>query len=411
MRTLAVSLVGLLLLARAQPAHAYSGGWGYPNRPPTFRDDIKRASLILHAAAVRRSATDAKEAVEIFPGSGDVVFRAIEILKADAATREAAVALMRGRGDCPADSTKWILFCDLHKGEIVRYRTIPAAGTLDYFRGVLALPAGDGPKQLAHYLRHLEHASPAVAEDAYLELSRASSRHLRAAARGFPADRVARWLREPKVPLYRHVTYALLLAHCGDASHGKQVREMLDAARKQRSPNLDQFLIAYVLVQPGEGWEYLDGILSDPRQDLPTRQAALQAVRFFWYERDDLLPRADLVNALLPLLYQGDMVDYTIDTLRRWKRWEVTGRVLTLARKRSYDVPVIRRAVLLFALSSPLPEAVAFVAEQRRRDPDMVRNAEELLRVDLMHGNVRTLGDLLHPPELGRLGPFASGTK
>ena len=174
----------------------------------------------------------------------------------------------------------------------MRYRTIPAAGTLDYFRGVLALPAGDGPKQLAHYLRHLEHVRPEVAEDAYLELSRSSSRHLRAAARGFPADRVAGWLRDLKVPAYRQVTYALLLAHCGDASHGKQVRELLDAARKTRSPNLDQFLIAHVLVQPGEGWEYLDGILSDPRQDLPTRQAALQAVRFFWYERDDLLPRA-----------------------------------------------------------------------------------------------------------------------
>jgi hypothetical protein len=57
-------------------------------------------------------------------------------------------------------------------------------------------------------------------------------------------------------------------------------------------------------------------------------------------------------------------------------------KVLDLFGKKSHDVPVIKRAILRYALQCPLPRAVRFVEEQRRRDAEWVRDTEELLKLE-----------------------------
>src|SRR5438270_627759 len=51
-------------------------------------------------------------------------------------------------------------------------------------------------------------------------------------------------------------------------------------------------------------------------------------------------------------------------------------------RAASHDVPIIRRAILRYALSCPKQEAAAYVNQCRKRDPEMVKDTEELLKLE-----------------------------
>jgi len=82
------------------------------------------------------------------------------------------------------------------------------------------------------------------------------------------------------------------------------------------------------------------------------------------------------------LTLSPDMADFAIDELRKWKRWEYTQPILDLFDKKSHSLNVIRRAVTRFALRSPEPAAAAFVAEQRRRDAEWVKDVEDLLKLE-----------------------------
>jgi hypothetical protein len=82
------------------------------------------------------------------------------------------------------------------------------------------------------------------------------------------------------------------------------------------------------------------------------------------------------------LLEQKDITDLAIEDLRKWQRWEMTGRILGLCQKEAYEIPIVRRAILRFCLQSSSPEAKRYVEEQRRKDSQGVADAEELLKLE-----------------------------
>src|SRR5262249_39145483 len=142
-------------------------------------------------------------------------------------------------------------------------------------------------------------------------------------------------------------------------------------------------LAGYVMLKPAEGWEFLHGILKDPAKEFTLRYAGLRAVRFLWDSRPDLVKKKDMVDGLCDLIEQSDISDLAIEDLRKWGVWEVAGKVLALKDKPSHDIPIVRRAILRYALSCPnKPEAVAFVGDLRKKNPEMVKDAEELLKLE-----------------------------
>src|SRR5262249_43672042 len=158
--------------------------------------------------------------------------------------------------------------------------------------------------------------------------------------------------------------------HCGKAEHAKLLRKMLDDPARRLTNGVDGILAAYVLLEPKEGWQYLTGLIKDPSKEFTTRYAALRAVRFFWDLRPDVVGRKEMVEGIRPLLDQGDIADLAIEDLRKWGRWECATEILALRGKKSHDIPIIRRAILRYALSCPEnAEAVAFVDGQRKKDP------------------------------------------
>ena len=100
------------------------------------------------------------------------------------------------------------------------------------------------------------------------------------------------------------------------------------------------------------------------------------------------------------LLPQADISDLAIEDLRKWERWETAGAILRLRdqwawesfrvlignsdeNKTPYEVPIVRRAVLRYALECKGSEAAtAFVALERARNPMVVADCEYLLKLD-----------------------------
>ena len=95
-----------------------------------------------------------------------------------------------------------------------------------------------------------------------------------------------------------------------------------------------------------------------------------------------MVPHDDVVEAVTLLLDQPDVCDLAIEDLRKWHCWGLTPRILGLRTKESHDIPIIRRALLRFALSSPSKEAKKYVETQRKEDEQTVTDAEELLKLE-----------------------------
>src|SRR5262249_21501202 len=92
--------------------------------------------------------------------------------------------------------------------------------------------------------------------------------------------------------------------------------------------------------------------------------------------------RREVLRGLDALLAQGDIADLAIEDLRRWQYWDLTPQVLALYNKKSHDAPIMRRAIVRYALSCPRVEAARFVMEVRKLDPEMVKDVEEMLQFD-----------------------------
>ncbi|MCC6419807.1 MAG: hypothetical protein IT429_16360 [Gemmataceae bacterium] len=285
----------------------------------------------------------------------------------------------------PATKGKFLVFCDFYRGTLDPYRgvEVPAGGELvKYFTGAVTRKDRPLAERLHYAFDHLNSADPEVAIDAFREYARSSYTDYRAMARKLPADTLAGWLRDPKTPSLRYGLYGLLLGQCGTDRHARLLRAMLEDPVKRPAGGVDGMLAGYVILQPKEGWAYLRGLLQDGKQEFLNRYAALRTIRFLWDERPDVIPVAARVEAVALALDYPDMADFAVEDLRKWQRWEKADRVLDLFAKESHNVPVIRRAVLRFALQCPGKCAAALVGEQRRRDPGLIKDLEELLRLE-----------------------------
>jgi hypothetical protein len=112
------------------------------------------------------------------------------------------------------------------------------------------------------------------------------------------------------------------------------------------------------------------------------RYAALRAVRFFYDSRPDVIKKKELVEGVSKLLEQSDIADLAIEDLRKWGQWESCDQVLALQEKKSHNVPIIRRAILRYALSCPGEKAKAYVQQCKKKDPEMVKDTQEILNLE-----------------------------
>lgn len=367
-----LSLACLAGVGAMAPACDFCG----ENRGPTLSGDFARSGMVLFGAFTDRRG-------DSFEGASDfqieTVLKSHDLLKKN----QKVITLPRY---VPPTKSKFVVFIDVFNGKLDPVRgveTQQGSDLVKYLSGAIALKDKSPGHRLRYAFDFLNSADVEVSIDAYREFAQADYLEYQEMAKKLPPDVIAGWLRDPKTAPYRYGLYASLLGHCGKTEHVKALRELLDDPEKRRGSGLEGLLASHIMIQPKEGWNYLTNLLKDTQQEFLVRYAGLRTLRFLWEKRPDLIPQKDLVAGLALFLDQPDMADFAVENLRQWKRWEMTDTILSLFGKESYDVLVVKRSILRFALKSPDKKAAEFVTQQRRRDAEWVRETEELLALEV----------------------------
>jgi hypothetical protein len=173
--------------------------------------------------------------------------------------------------------------------------------------------------------------------------------------------------------------YAFLLGNCGTRGDAPLLGRLARSAAAQGKSN-DGLLAGYVLLNPREGWGYVRELLDNPAQPFPTRLSALHVAGFFCVIRPGVIARKEVVAAVNPSLDQPDIADLAMNYLGAWRCWALTDRILAVPGSPAHNTPLIRRAVLRYALRCPGARAAAFVVEWRQTEPRLVEDTEATLR-------------------------------
>jgi hypothetical protein len=152
--------------------------------------------------------------------------------------------------------------------------------------------------------------------------------------------------------------------------------------KREDVPNIDGILTAYALLDPKEGWAYSRRLLADPAVRFTLRYSALRAARYFRTSQPDFMAEKEILAAIRPVLDQDEIADIAIDYLREWKCWAFTKHILGLYTKKEFEWPIVRRAILRYALQCPDAEAARFVEQQRKADASLVEEVEKVLKAE-----------------------------
>ncbi len=358
--------------------------------PPgeTLTMGVSQASMVLFGTLANAKLNPGGD----FEGTTDLVIEAV-IKDHEMLAGKKTLTLPRYVPPDPANPSKYLIFIDVFKGKLDPYRGIALPLKSDMVKYLLgAVAAKDRPvrERLRFFFEYLDNTDPEINGDAFREFSNADYKDYRDMAVKLPADKIVAWLEDPNTPAFRYGLYASMLGHCGTPKHAEVLKQMLDDPQKRSSTGVDGILAGYTMLQPKDGWAYLVGTLKDSSKEFMLRYAALRAVRFFWESRPDVVQTKELVDGVCQLLDQSDIADLAIEDLRKWGRWEVADRVLALYGKKSHDIPIVRRSILRYALSCPDKKTAAFVEEHRKRDPEMVKDTEELLKLETSTPAVKT---------------------
>ena len=347
----------------------------------TLTGEVNQASMVLFGTL-----ENAKQGANFDDGTTDLKIESI-IKKHEILGDKKTLTLSRYIPVDKDNKYKFLIFCDVFKGKVDPYRGLPVAADSDmakYLKGAMELKdVKDVGQRLRFFFDYLDNADVELSNDSYKEFGNADYKDYHEMAKKLPADKLAKWLQDPKTPAFRYGLYASMLGHCGKTEHAKLLRELLDDPQKRVGSGMDGVLAGYVMLQPKEGWEFTTGLLKDVKKEFLLRYAALRAARFLWEYRPDLIEKKDLVAGVSLLLDDAGMADLAIEDLRKWGRTELTERIVELYSKPGYDIPIVRRSIMRFALSNTSQaKAGSFVTEQRKKDPQMIADIEELLKLE-----------------------------
>ncbi len=347
----------------------------------TLTGEVSQASMVLFGKL-----TNAKEKAN---GDGTTDLEVETVVKDhEIRAGRKAITLERYIDSDPNGKYRYLVFCDVFKKKIDPYRGIAVKADSDlpkYLKGALELKDAKLEKRLRFCFDYLDNADVEVSNDAYKEFANADYKDYRDMTKDLPAEKVAGWLKDPKTPGFRFGLYASMLGHCGKPDDAKILRRLLDDPEQRVTSGVDGILAGYVMLQPKEGWQYIRGVLADPKKEFALRYASLRSMRFFWEYRPDVVAKKDLAEGAAILLDQSDIADLAVEDLRKWSCWDMADRVLALRDKKEvYSIPIVKRSVLRFALSAKDNAAAKkYVEEQRSKDAEAVSSAEELLKLEV----------------------------
>jgi hypothetical protein len=370
--------LGLLAFSAPSPAPACSLCGGLMNRS-TLRVQLEQAQVVAYGTIANPRFDNSPGAPA---GRGATDFQVARVLKRDPSLTVPQTLTIPSYLPVLDEKAppKFVCFWTVTGGkfQLLEARAVRSDGLLGYLDGMLALKGKDRAQALLYFARFLEHEDASIAGDAFLEFARSTDQEVAQVAPRLPADLLRRLLQNPKTPAERLGLYAFLLGSAGTEKDAELLREMILRPAERTVGALDGLLSGYIQRRPREGWDLVVALAGDSKRPFTQRFAAARTLRFFhsWKPAET---RAQVLRGLEAMLPDGEVADLAVEDLRRWKVWDLTGKVLALYGRPTHDTPIVRRTVVRYALCCPLPEARRFIDDLRRRDPGLVRDLEEAL--------------------------------
>jgi hypothetical protein len=379
----AALLAGLIALHAAAPAYpcSFLVGRTALSSSPTFREEGKLGTAKVILLGTLDNPRDIGEA-------GQTDFHIKTVLRSDPALKGVTRVVLPQRLSVSDKQShlQYVVFADVKGKELDPYRGVPLQGkeaSVEYLKKALALKSADPVANLRFYFKYLEDADPEVARDAFLEFAKASDADIARAAPKLDAAKLRGWLKSEKTPAYRLADYALLLGSSGKDADATYLRGLLGSKEERYVNAADGALGGYMAIKPKEGWELARSILADGRKSLPLRLSVLRTLRYFHGSRPKE-SREQLVKCMKTVLEQGELADLAAEDLRKWQIWDLTADVLKQYARKGTDSPLMRRAIVRYALCAPAKdkEAQAFLKARRADEPDVVEEVEEGLAIE-----------------------------
>ena len=279
---------------------------------------------------------------------------------------------------------QYLLFCDEDKAGLDPYRGVPVRGprTVEYLTKALKLDPKDTVGNLVFFFDYLEDPDPEVSRDAFLEFAKANDADVAAAAPKLKSAKLREWLRDPKSQPGRLGIYAMMLGACGESSDAALLLKLLESEEDRYKNAADGILAGYLRLDPKNGWKRLHDILADGRQELSLRMKAMGTLRFE-FNAHPKESRGEISKVMKTVLNQGELADMAIEDMRSWKIWDHTDQVVRMYNQKGFDAPIVQRAIIRYALSCPPTDASrAFLAERRKKEPDVVKDVEDGLKLE-----------------------------
>jgi hypothetical protein len=369
-----------LLLAVPGPAHPCSLCNPNVMQTATYRQDAGQSRLILFGTVTSSRLLPGGGADA---GKGVSEFQIKTVLKSDPwLGKRTAVEVPRYVPvSDPKDPPKYLLFCDVYQDKLDVFRGAPvkSGAAEEYVKGLLA--AKTTPDVLKHCFNYLEHPDKELAADAYLEFAKATDGDIGAVAPKLSAEKLRGWLKDEKTPEQRLGMYAFLLGGCGGDADARLLRAMIEKPNERTRNGFDGLLGGYAQLKPKDGWELALAILKDEKRPFTERYGVVRMLRFYHtWKPDDT--RKQVMQGMATLLAQGDIADIAVEDLRRWKSWDLTADVLALYGKKGYEAPLMKRALVRYALTCPNDEAKRFAADLRKSDPELYSDVSESLEFE-----------------------------
>lgn len=290
-------------------------------------------------------------------------------------------------GDTPAG---YLLVCKVSGGALDPAFGLPAtAAVVEYVKAVAALDPADPAKLFGFLFTHLDAADPAVAEDAFREFARANDADLLKAAARYDPAKLRKLIGDPAVPAERLGVFAFLLGACGTPADAAFLAGLVkaDPLPERTTAAFGGLLAGYVMLDPKGGWAFTEAVLAEPKRGYGDRLAALNTVRYFQATRAKEY-KAEVLRCCAVLLPDGDLADQAAEDLRRWAYWDLTADVLAPYGRPTHAAPIVKRAIVRYALSCPDERAKVFVTGLRQTEPKLVKDVEEMLaRFDRVPAN------------------------
>jgi hypothetical protein len=288
----------------------------------------------------------------------------------------------------PKNPPKFLVFCDVFKDKdgkerIDPYRGVPvkSEAVVGYLQGALALDPKNRTRTLLYYFNYLDHRDEDVANDAFLEFAKANDQEIGQLAGKLPPEKLRGWLKDTNTPMQRLGLYGFLLGGCGTDKDAELLRSLLLNSTERTANALDGLLGGYIQLRPREGWDFIQTLLGDDKRPFTTRFAVLRTLRFFhgWKPAET---RKDVLRGLGAAVAQGDIADLAVEDLRRWQMWDLTREILAQYGKPSHATPIVRRAIVRYALCCPDADARRFIDGLRNANADLVKDVEESLQFE-----------------------------